>query len=56
MLVRTKCIHVHELPNTPRAISMIPHANEMLLNLHLEQAMQNINGIIHASDLHFLFT
>ena len=47
---------MHELPNTLCAISMIPHANEMLLNLHLKLAMQNINGINHASDLNFVFT
>ena len=56
VLVRTKYIHVHELPNTPCAISMIPHANEMLLNLHLKLEMQNINGIIHTSDLNSVFT
>ena len=56
VLVRTKYIHVHELPNTPCAISMIPHANEVLLNLHLKLEMQNINGIIHTSDLNSVFT
>ena len=56
VLVRTKYIHVHELPNTPCAISMIPHANEVILNLHLKLEMQNINGIIHTSDLNSVFT